>query len=157
MNSLSIHSVQSICDLPQLYISQRHGMNLPRVRNFNFSICIFGTGTAFPNPSLRSFEVFHGLKKAKLDFHATEKHVWSTTFYMTWVWRVSWWRSRTVFFLVDGEKHIKCIEICILDLKYPKSTKITSICDGSEPPEGAPPTSGLLLESHLNFTCERNS
>ena len=60
-------------------------------------------------------------------------------------------------FLVDGEKHIKCIEICILDLKYPKSNKMTSIFDGSEPPEGAPPTSGLLLESHLNLTCKRNS
>ena len=61
------------------------------------------------------------------------------------------------FFFVDGEKHYKCIEICILDLKHPKSTKMTSIFEGSEPPEGAPPTSGLLLESHLKLTCKRNS
>ena len=60
-------------------------------------------------------------------------------------------------FFVDGEKHLKCFEICIFDFKYPKSKKMTSISEGSEPPEGAPPTSGLLLESHLNFTCKRNS
>ena len=96
-------------------------MNLPRVRNFNFSNFIFGTGTAFPNPSLRSFEVFHGLKRSKQDFHAIGKTCWSTNFYMIWVWRVSWWRSRTFLFFVDGEKHLTCIEICILDLKYPTS------------------------------------
>ena len=61
------------------------------------------------------------------------------------------------FFLVGGEKPIKCIEICILDLKYPKYKQMTTIFDGSEPPEGAPPTSGLLLESHFNLTCKRNS
>ena len=61
------------------------------------------------------------------------------------------------FFLVDGEEHLNCIEICILDLKYPKSKKITSIFEGFEPPEGAPPTSGLLLESRLNLPCKRNS
>ena len=27
------------------------------------------------------------------------------------------------FFFVDGEKHLKCIEICMLDLNYPKSKK----------------------------------
>ena len=27
------------------------------------------------------------------------------------------------FFFVDGEKHLKCIEIYILDLKYPKLQK----------------------------------
>ena len=41
------------------------------------------------------------------------------------------------FFLVDGEKHIKCIEICILDLKYPKSKKMMSIVEGSESPGGS--------------------
>ena len=61
------------------------------------------------------------------------------------------------FFFVDGEKYIKCIDICIWDLKNPKTKNMTSIFEGSEPPEGAPPTSGLLLESHLNLTCKRNS
>ena len=61
------------------------------------------------------------------------------------------------FFFVDGEKHLKCIEIGIVDLKYTKTKNMTSIFEGSEPPEGAPPTSGLLLESHLNLTCKRNS
>ena len=32
-----------------------------------------------------------------------------------------------LLFLVDGEKHLKSIELCILDLEYPKSNKMTSI------------------------------
>ena len=41
-------------------------------------------------------------------------------------------------------------------LQIPQIEKMTSILEGSEHPEGAPPTSGLLLESHLNLTCKRN-
>ena len=55
------------------------------------------------------------------------------------------------FFFVDSDKHSNCIEICILYFKYPTSKTMMSIFEGSEPPEGAPPTSGLLLESHLNL------
>ena len=52
-------------------IWQRRALSLERLPSFEFGILIFGTGTAFPNPGLRSFEVFHGLK-SKQDYHAIE-------------------------------------------------------------------------------------
>ena len=95
-------------------------MNLPRVRNFNFGMFIFGTGTAFPNPSLLSFEVFHGLKRSKQDFHAIDKKLLKHKF----LYDLGMARLVVTFpdccFFVDGEKHLKCIEIFILDLKYAK-------------------------------------
>ena len=94
-------------------------MNLPRVRNFNFGICIFGTGMAFPNPSLRSFEVFHGLKRSTQDFHAIGK----TCLKHTFLYDLGMARLVVTFpdrfFFVDCEKQLKCIDICIYTTHTP--------------------------------------
>ena len=80
-------------------------------------------GHGFPNPSLRSFEVFHGLKRSKQDFHAVEQTCWKHKFlyYLGMARLVVTCPDRCFF--VDGEKRLKCIEIFILDLKYPTSNK----------------------------------
>ena len=102
-------------------------MNLPRVRNFNFGICIFGTCKAFPNPSLRSFEVFHGLKRANTGLSCYRKNMLEHKF----LYDLGMARLLVTFpdrfFFVDAEKHSKCIDTCILDFNYLKSKTIRPV------------------------------